>query len=137
MESTEAERFAVIWQTAAALIVSAIAGLLGMIAVGAFVYYSQRLLTDLRPEIVSFCAAIAAGAGSVFAAREACDWLFKHYSQRAVFGLFVLYGVSSLCVEIFHVAPHWGQISVYAQDITILIAAYSIFWQGQPTGLSN
>ena len=134
---TEAERFAVIWQTVAALIVAAIVGVIGMVLAGAFIYFSQRLITDVRPQIINFFASIGAGAAGVFAAREVCDRLFKHYSQRAVFGLFALYAVASGLLEIFLIAAHWGQISIYAQDLTILLVSYSIFWKGEPTGFSN
>jgi hypothetical protein len=135
--TTEAEKFTVIWQTAAAFIIAAITCFIGMFLAGLFITLSQTLLTTTRPEIIGFFASIGAGAAGVFVAREVCDRLFKHYSQRTIFGLFLAYVILGTLVEIFIVPAHWGQISVYAQNVAILLVAYSLFWKGDAAGFSN
>jgi hypothetical protein len=118
-----------VWKTAAAIIVALVVWSVVSVLVGALIFIIERILTETRPGIIGFSAAIIAGAAGVDAARKVCDKWPASYFRKALFVAFVVFAVLATLAELFLLPLHWGQITVAAQLIAMVVTAYVEFWQ--------
>ena len=118
-----------LWQTACAMIVAVVAWLVVAVVVGFLLSLWNKLTTITRPEIIDFFSAVIAAAVGMAAARAACDKVFDSYARRAIFVLFAGLSILMVVVELALLAEPNAPITVTAQGIVIIIAAYVLFWQ--------
>jgi hypothetical protein len=76
---------------------------------------------------------IACAFGSMALARRCCDLLFKSYSGRTPFVLFLLIGIVLIAR---HFTQGYGEMSLLLDTIVdafIIAAAFWWFWRGRPS----
>ncbi len=116
-------------QTVLALILAPVTWTIVAFLVGAFIAFTQRISTFIRPEDIDFYTAIMAGIFGVLAARAACDRFCERYSHKAIFVMFAVLSLLAVAFELFLVPAHWRPIAVYLQVVVVVITAYMAFWR--------
>ena len=127
----EAEKFAVIWHTLVAMIVASITTLIVATVVNVLVVFLNTILSDESAGLISLSAAITSTVAGVYAARALCDKLFDHYSKKAVFLLYAVFGLLSVGVEIYIGHVDWKHALFFISDIVLVGTAFIFFWQNQ------
>ena len=101
-------------------------------SVGFLLSIWNQVMTTVRPEIVDFFAAIVATIIGMLAARAVCDKIFKVYSKRPIFVLFILFALLSvvgMATELLSLGKLQTPITVSAHLIAMTVAAWVIFWR--------
>lgn len=115
--------------TAGAMVLAPVVWILVAFVVGAILSIWNKLMTVMRPEIIDFFAALVSAAVGMWAAQAVCEKLIKNYAGRPVFAIFFVFAVGQASAVLLVIEEPAAPITVLAQSLAILIAAYVWFWR--------
>ena len=117
------------WRTVGAMVLASMTWTVVAMMVGFLLSVWNRLITVVRPEVIDFFAAITAAIVGVVAARAVCNKILRIYAKRPIFFLFTSLAIAGLVVEFLLLEKPKYPITVSAQMIVLIVAAWIIFWR--------
>lgn len=128
MSSDSGSKGALALQTAVAMVLALVVYVIASILTSTAMFFFERLMSDIRPEIIAFSTVITGSVIGVYAARSACDMTLRSYSARAVAIWFEGLAVAALVFEFAFVPLAWTQINSFAQIAAVAVSAIVMFW---------
>jgi hypothetical protein len=116
-------------KTLAACILAPLSCEVSSVSVRFIIFTTNRLLTDIRPEIIAIYAAIAGSCAGIFGARWLCDRWLHGYLHQAIFFLFLALISVFMYFYVFVIPFTWTALPEYAQVCIVLILDYLLFWK--------
>ncbi|PBB98372.1 hypothetical protein [Mesorhizobium sp. WSM3862] len=131
MEAAQGSKGSLLLQTVVAMVLALVVYLIVATIAGMIIYFTQTLLTVVRPGIIEFFAVTIGSFVGMMAARRACDTVLRSYSGKAVFLMFALLTAAALATEIFLVPMQLNQINSLGQLASGMFAAFIYFWKNE------
>jgi len=98
---------------------------------GALIAAIQYYMDSVRAEAAIFIGVLIGGAIGTYAARMACDAIFKSYSGKTIFIILILIALGAAFLE-WQKGFDWQSLSRIGQWVVIISAGWPLFWQSRP-----